>query len=69
MSYQRRKILKALKKLGFDVIREGGKHTIFANAQDDRIAVPRHNEIKRGTARGIAADAGADWSDFEREIT
>ena len=34
--------------------REGGAHTVWLNPSNRKIAsVPRHREIKEGTARGI----------------
>jgi len=69
MSYSRRKVLKALKARGFVIVREGGRHTMVRNPQGDEIAVPRHNELRRGTVRGIAEDAKADWKQFQKEIS
>jgi len=52
------------------VLREGANHTIMRRATDGaQIVVPRHRELKRGTVRGIAADAGAEWEEFRREVT
>jgi len=68
MTFDRRKVLKALRGRGFDVLREGGRHTILRRTDGTTIAVPRHKELKRGTVRGIAEDAGADWDEFRKEI-
>jgi mRNA interferase HicA len=39
---------------GCEVIREGGRHTIWSSAVLDRRApVPRHREVPLGTARAI----------------
>jgi len=70
MSYQRRKVLAALKRLGFVVLREGGSHTIVSRDADGvRIAVPRHKELQRGTVRGMADDAGANWDQFRKDVS
>jgi predicted RNA binding protein YcfA (HicA-like mRNA interferase family) len=43
-----------LREQGCLFFREGGAHTVWLNPSNRRIAsVPRHREIKEGTARGI----------------
>lgn len=43
-----------LRQHGCSFLREGGAHTIWLNPQTRMIAsVPRHREIKEGTARKI----------------
>lgn len=60
--------MSALRERGFYVLREGSEHTIIQNAAGQTIAIPRHRELKRGTVRGIAEDAGIDWNVFRRAI-
>lgn len=69
MSYKRAKVMRALKARGFEGVREGRQHTMVANADGKSIAIPRHRDLARGTVRGIAKDAGADWDEFSKEIT
>jgi predicted RNA binding protein YcfA (HicA-like mRNA interferase family) len=70
MSFQTRKVLRALMRRGFRVLRQGSNHTIVQRDSDGvQIVVPRHREVKRGTARGIAMDAKADWDEFRREVS
>lgn len=70
MSFDQRKVLRALKRFGFDVHREGGRHTIVKRGSDGvQIAVPRHRELARGTVRGMAEDAGVEWEQFRKEIS
>ena len=69
MSYARRQVMKALAARGFAVAREGRSHTIVRGPAGQQIPVPRHGEIKPGTARAIARQARADWPEFEREIS
>lgn len=70
MSFQARKVLRALGHLGFYVFREGSNHTIVRRDEDGvQIAVPRHRELNRGTVRGMAADAKVDWETFRKEIS
>lgn len=69
MNYKRRKVMKALRKRGFQVEREGGGHTMIINDAGVSVAVPRKVELNRLTVRGIATDAGEDWRTFEKEIS
>jgi predicted RNA binding protein YcfA (HicA-like mRNA interferase family) len=47
-------LIKALKKKGCVVQREGGKHTVWRNPETGAMSVvPRHPEIKAWTAKGI----------------
>jgi mRNA interferase HicA len=51
---KREQLERHLRDHGCEVIREGGRHTIWSNAALDRRApVPRHREIPVGTARAI----------------
>jgi mRNA interferase HicA len=39
---------------GCEVLREGGRHTIWGNREQDvRAPMPRHREVPIGTARAI----------------
>ena len=69
MSYQRVKVLRALSDKGCRFLREGSRHTIYVNVAGARIEIPYHREIKRGTARSIARQAGIEWSEFEPGIS
>jgi len=70
MSFQSRKVLQALRRHGFYVLREGANHTIVRRETDGvQIAVPRHGEIRRGTVRGMASDAKVEWEQFRREVS
>jgi predicted RNA binding protein YcfA (HicA-like mRNA interferase family) len=70
MSVQTRKVLRALLRHGFQVLREGSNHTIVRRESDGvQIAVPRHRELKRGTVRGMATDANVDRNEFHKEAS
>lgn len=69
MSFDRRKVLKALARQGYVVIREGGRHTIVRGPSGQTIAIPRHRELNRLTVKGIAEDAGAVWTAFKKEVS
>jgi mRNA interferase HicA len=57
----RRYLLTHLIRDGCVIVREGKKHTIVKNpANGAETQVPRHREIKTGTARGICKDLGVE---------
>jgi len=54
---KRRDLIKHLETNGCELLREGGKHTIFVNrAEHKTSAVPRHREINDYLARKICID-------------
>ena len=56
---KRRDLLRHLKDHGCRLLREGGRHSYWCNADNTRrSAVPRHNEINDHTARAICRDLG-----------
>ena len=68
MSYNRRKVLSALRRRGVTVLREGGRHTLVGSADGKQSSVPRHNELARGTVRGIAEQLGIDWETLKKDL-
>lgn len=51
---KRRQLVKHLRRQGCEVLREGARHTLFINpANEKRVPVPRHVEIKNTIAREI----------------
>jgi predicted RNA binding protein YcfA (HicA-like mRNA interferase family) len=56
---KRNQLIKHLLKNGCELLREGGRHSIWKNRQTgDMTAVPRHNEIREFMARKICRDLG-----------
>ena len=47
---------KQLKAIGWHFLREGGNHEIWTNGVD-KILIPRHREIREGTAKAIIKQA------------
>jgi len=68
MSYKRKKIIKALREYGYDLVREGKKHSIYGNPEGRKVPVPRHTEITPKVARAIADEMGMDWKEFQQKI-
>jgi predicted RNA binding protein YcfA (HicA-like mRNA interferase family) len=56
--------LRALRKAGFEVVREG-KHTIMSDGARI-LTIPRHNPINAFTMGGIAKDAGFTPDQFRQ---
>jgi mRNA interferase HicA len=50
-------LVKYLEEHGFYLLREGARHSIYANAER-KVAVKRHREFDRITANEICKDAG-----------
>ncbi len=56
---KRERVLKHLRKYGCQLLREGARHSWWANpAQNKRSAVPRHSELSDLLARKICRDLG-----------
>ena len=58
---KRRELERHLRAHGAELLREGARHSVWAigGPQSERIsALPRHNEIKTGTARAICKELG-----------
>ena len=56
---RRRRLLAHLRTHGCELLREGGRHSIWLSpANNHRAAVPRHTEIRENTARKICEKLG-----------
>lgn len=52
-------LIRHLEQNGCELMREGGKHSLFLNpANNQTSAVPRHKEINNFLARKICRDLG-----------
>jgi len=57
MSIKRRDLIRYLEENGFQIIREGGNHTIYSNGIKV-IPIKRHRQFDRITANEICKQAG-----------
>ena len=57
MSVKRADIIKLLEKNGFQLLREGGNHSIYSNG-DKSVPIKRHKQFDRITANEICKQAG-----------
>lgn len=55
--------VRALKKAGFDIIRQG-KHIVMSDGARI-VTIPRHNPVNAITMGGIARDAGLTIDEFK----
>lgn len=60
-----RQAVKALKKAGFQIKREGKKHIVLSNGSRF-LTVPRNNPINAFTMGGIVKDAGLTEQSFKK---
>ena len=54
---KKRDLEKKLRELGWDLLREGANHEIWTNGRGVTGRVPRHREIREGTAKKIIRKA------------
>ena len=60
-----REVLKAFKKLGWEVARQRGSHIILTkDGHMATLSVPNHPEVARGTLRSLVARAGLTMDEF-----
>ena len=63
------KIIKAMKKLGFVKYSQKGSHVKYVNTKRVKIfIIPIHDEIARGTLKGILEQADVELEDFLRNL-
>ena len=63
--------IKALSKMGFQIIRQKGSHVILAKeTPEGRVGtvVPLHKELKIGTLKGILEQAKVDEQEFVKYL-
>ena len=55
----RRLLIRRIEKMGCELLREGGNHSIYANRRQKKVTtIPRHNEIDENLAKRIFKDLG-----------
>lgn len=65
-----RKVIRALKALGFTLERQSGSHMIFVHADGRVIPLPYHSDkdLKPGLLRRIIRDAGVTVDEFRERM-
>jgi predicted RNA binding protein YcfA (HicA-like mRNA interferase family) len=61
------RLIKALRKEGWEVVRQRGSHVRLKKAgRRHALVVPLHRELRRGTLAGILRDAEISVEDLRR---
>lgn len=55
---------KAMGRLGYSLDHMTGSHMILRNPSGQRLSVPHHRELDRGTLRGLIRQAGLTVEEF-----
>ncbi len=56
---KRKDLVRHLEKNGCELLREGGKHTVYVNRMEKKVStVPRHREIDENLSKRICKDLG-----------
>ena len=59
-----KKVIKALARVGYLPDHQVGSHIILRNSNGDKISVPNHAELDRGTLKSILNDADLTVDEF-----
>lgn len=55
----RRLLIRRIEKMGCELLREGGNHSVYVNRRQKKVTtIPRHNEIDENLAKRIFKDLG-----------
>lgn len=63
-----RKVLSALKRLGFEEVHRKGSHVKMKHLDGRVIVFPFHDEVDRYTLKGALKDAEIDIQEFIKNI-
>lgn len=59
------KVVKALKRMGFKIVRQSGSHIhLWHEERRVLVTVPDHPELAKGTLNSIIKQSGIDRKDF-----
>jgi predicted RNA binding protein YcfA (HicA-like mRNA interferase family) len=64
------KIVGALKKLGFTLVRQSGSHTVYRHSDGRWTTVPIHKgkDVSKGVLRKILKDVGLNMEGFKKYL-
>ncbi len=60
-----RRVIRALRKLGFEVDNIEGSHYTLRRADGKRVVIPHHDEVKVGLLLDSLKAAGISWDEFQ----
>ena len=59
-----RRVVKALSKIGYSFDHQVGSHITLRNTHGEKITVPDHDELDKGTLKAILKDIGLTVEEF-----
>jgi len=59
-----KKTIKALEKIGYQIIRKKGSHFRLSHSNKDSITIPSHKNLAKGLLRKILRDAEISVKEF-----
>ncbi len=63
------KIIKAMRKLGFEKCSQKGSQAKYINYKNGKIfIIPMHDEVAKGTLKGILEQADIDLEQFLKQL-
>ena len=62
-----KKVIRALSRLGFVVIRQRGSHVVLQRGAD-MVTVPMHDPVKKSTLKSILKQADVTLEDFLEQL-
>ena len=63
------KIIKAMRKLGFEKCSQKGSHAKYINYKNGKIfIIPMYDEVAKGTLKGILEQADIDLEQFLKQL-
>jgi predicted RNA binding protein YcfA (HicA-like mRNA interferase family) len=68
-SVSSRKVVKAFRRLGWEVVRQESSHIIMIKEGEiATLSVPNHNPVAKGTLRGLIRSAGVTVDEFVGQL-
>jgi predicted RNA binding protein YcfA (HicA-like mRNA interferase family) len=68
-TFSGRQLIKALRRMGFDIDHQRGSHIFMYNSERNvSVVVPNHSEVKKGTLNNILKKAEITIEDLKRLI-
>ena len=62
-----KKVIRALSRLGFVVVRQRGSHVVLQRGAD-MVTVPMHDPVKKSTLKSILNQADVTLEDFLEQL-
>jgi predicted RNA binding protein YcfA (HicA-like mRNA interferase family) len=68
-TFSGRQLIKALRRMGFDIDHQRGSHIFMYNSERNvSVVIPNHSEVKKGTLNNILKKAEITIEELKRLI-